>query len=137
MNLPPVNSRSHPGFSSKIPAIFVSLEEARNSLDYLCNLCIQKSIDFEHIETLKSGNESQEHRVAWDRDRQSQKNQCSRWSDAFQAFLNANVGKMVTKAMQGKSPFMALLSNALLSLLLYGIVVRKTSVSRGPLLIKK
>ncbi|KAL8898595.1 MAG: hypothetical protein Q9207_006616 [Kuettlingeria erythrocarpa] len=87
--------------SPEIPTAFRSLEEARNSFDYLCNLCIQKSIDFEHIQTLKSGNESQEHRAAWDRDRQYQKNQCSRWSDAFQAFLNTNVGKMDSKAMRG------------------------------------
>ncbi|KAL8922271.1 MAG: hypothetical protein Q9208_005241 [Pyrenodesmia sp. 3 TL-2023] len=101
MNLPPGNSRSLPGFNSDIPTVFVSLEEARNSLDYQWNLCIQRAVDFEDSRKLTSGDESYEHRALWDSDRQHYKIQCNRWSIAFQAFLNTNVQKMDGKAMQG------------------------------------
>lgn len=102
MNLPPGNSKSYPGFSSEIPAVFVSLEEARNSLDYQWNLCNQKAIDFENVRKLESGDKLHEHRALWDSDRQYYKHQCNRWSTVFQAFLNANVQRMDSKAMQGR-----------------------------------
>lgn len=101
MNLPPPRSNAQPGFHQGIPAAFQSLEEARNSLDYQLNLCLQRALGFEHANLIKQGTESDEHREAYDRDRLHFKNEYKRWSAAFQAFLNANVAKMDSKALQG------------------------------------
>ncbi|KAI4112873.1 MAG: hypothetical protein LQ345_006042 [Seirophora villosa] len=101
MDVPLVKKDTHPGFTADIPPQFHSLEEARNSLEYQWNLCLRQIINFEHAEVFERGDESREHRDAYDRDRRHHKKQCERWISAFQAFLDANVDKIDSKAMQG------------------------------------
>ncbi|KAL9047406.1 MAG: hypothetical protein Q9206_006810 [Seirophora lacunosa] len=101
MDVPLVKKDTHPGFTADIPPQFHSLEEARNSLEYQWNLCLRQIINFEHAEVFERGDESREHRDAYDRDRRHHKKQCERWISAFQAFLDTNVDKIDSKAMQG------------------------------------
>ncbi|KAL9598623.1 MAG: hypothetical protein Q9219_004368 [cf. Caloplaca sp. 3 TL-2023] len=101
MSLPVVKSNTEPGFSPGIPAVFKSLEEARNNLDYNYILCVQKAIDFEHRDLILQGKESEEHRASYDGDRLYFRDRYRRWSTAFQAFLDANVAQMDSKTLQG------------------------------------
>ena len=101
MDLPPVRSNTLPGFCPDIPTEFKSLEEARNSLEYQWNICLQKAVDFEHINVLKEGTESEVHRAEYDQHRLHFKHQYKRWAAAFQAYLDANVANLDSKGLQG------------------------------------
>lgn len=101
MSLPPVTSNAHPGFHPNIPAAFESMEEARNNLEYHWNLCLSTALNFEHIDLIRQGTEQQEHREAYERDRIYFQNEYKRWKSAFQAFLNANIANMDSKALRG------------------------------------
>ncbi|KAL8827465.1 MAG: hypothetical protein Q9170_007005 [Blastenia crenularia] len=101
MKLPSRKSKASSGFCPEIPDAFGSLEEARNSLDYQWNCCLRESVNFEHLDRLKEGTEQQEHRDAYEVKRLNHKKTYQRWLAAFQAFLDANVTNMDSKAMQG------------------------------------
>ncbi|KAL9577951.1 MAG: hypothetical protein Q9212_006037 [Teloschistes hypoglaucus] len=95
-----LENHTQPGFTSEVPAEFRSLEEARNSLDYQWNLCQQLAVDFEYRDIFKTGNETEEHRQAYDKLRVHYKAASNSWSNAFQSFLNNNVPTMDSKALQ-------------------------------------
>ncbi|KAL8979983.1 MAG: hypothetical protein Q9177_005999, partial [Variospora cf. flavescens] len=101
MDLPLLKEDTFPGFTAHIPPQFHSLAEARNSLEYQKNLCVRQLFKFERAEVFERGNESQEHRDAYDRNRRHHKKQIEHWTSAFQAFLDANVDKIDGKAWQG------------------------------------
>lgn len=101
MRLPKVKPNAHPGFHSEIPAVFHSLEEARNSLDYQWNLWIQSVVDFENLNHFREGTESQEHRDVYDVDRTYFRAIFEKWMTAFQDFLDRNVAIMSSKSLQG------------------------------------
>ena len=85
------------GFCPDIPRAFECLAEARNSLDYHWNRCIQL------LNAPEKDEGSQETRSAnldWELDRQKYRNLCEQWLEAFNAFL-LNSGQALTgKAWQ-------------------------------------
>ncbi|KAL8796586.1 MAG: hypothetical protein Q9182_007331 [Xanthomendoza sp. 2 TL-2023] len=96
-----VDSNARPGFHPHVPAIFSSLEEARNSLEYQWNLCLKKAVDFEHLHNFKEGTESQEHRDSYETDRIHFRAVFEQWMAAFQSFLEKNVATLNSKSLQG------------------------------------
>ena len=82
-----------PGFCAEPPEVFSSIEEARNSKDYLCNTCIHLLNSMEsnrdHEGTEITGSQLETRRLA-----------CSRafgkWLEAFRAFLQ-NKGHLLDK----------------------------------------
>lgn len=101
MPLPRVKPNTQPGFHSDIPTAFGSLEESRNSLDYQGNLCLQKAVDFEYLTHFKDGTESQEHRDAYEADRNYFRATFQQWMAAFDNFLEKNVPTMNSRSLQG------------------------------------
>ncbi|KAL8767924.1 MAG: hypothetical protein Q9209_005712 [Squamulea sp. 1 TL-2023] len=101
MPLPRPKPNAHSGFHPDIPAVFQSLEEARNSLDYQLNICIQRDFVNDFVKHFKEGIESQEQRDAYDIDRTRFRSAFRRWSTAFQVFLDENVAAMDSKSLQG------------------------------------
>ncbi|KAL8998895.1 MAG: hypothetical protein Q9169_002114 [Polycauliona sp. 2 TL-2023] len=83
-----------------VPAIFNSLEEARNNLDYQWNLCIRRAHGFEYLRHMPGGTEYEEHRKAYDLDRVRFQAILGKWMIAFQAFLDSNVAAMNSKSLQ-------------------------------------
>ncbi|KAL8646885.1 MAG: hypothetical protein Q9226_006671, partial [Calogaya cf. arnoldii] len=101
MRLPKAKPNAHPGFHPGIPAAFRSLEEARNSLDYQWNLCIQGAVDFKYLYHFKEGTETQEHRDASNVERTHFQAMFNQWMTAFQTFLDRNIGMMNSKSLIG------------------------------------
>ena len=73
------------GLGRDIPDVFSSLEEARNSLDYIWNRCQQVLMDFSHIQLPQITGPLLE-------ERQQLIKAVARWNSAYQAFLR-QVGK--------------------------------------------
>ncbi|KAL8949544.1 MAG: hypothetical protein Q9222_004353 [Ikaeria aurantiellina] len=101
MQLPPPRRNTAPGFHSHTPAVFTSLDEARNNLDYQWNVCQQKGVDFEYRDLFIQGIEEQEHRDAYDRNRILYKSILGQWNKAFQAYLDNRAATMDSKALRG------------------------------------
>ena len=73
-----------PGFYAELPEVFSSIEEARNSKDYLWNTCMDILIcmesDGDHEEMKITGSRPATSRLACSR-------ACGKWLQAFRAFL--------------------------------------------------
>ena len=95
---------SEPGFHSRIPRAFSSLEEARNSFDYHWNGCIQ---------ICNQGN-FQKDPVSAESNRQYYLKILRAWSDAFEAFVSKNIFDM--RSMQGAKVLQMSQAFALISL---------------------
>ena len=100
MQIPSKLMNPAPGFCASIPECFKSLEEARNSLDYQWNLCNQKAVDFEHLDTTLSGTEQINHREEYDTLRRHYKIVFRNWSNAFKALLGDRSAHWDAPALQ-------------------------------------
>ncbi|KAL8672069.1 MAG: hypothetical protein Q9168_003464 [Polycauliona sp. 1 TL-2023] len=100
MKLPKSKPNTLPGFCPEVPALFHSLEEARNNLDYQWNLCISRAHDFEHVGRMQEGIELQEHQKAYEANRAYFRTILGKWMSAFQALLDSSVATMNSKSLQ-------------------------------------
>ena len=86
-----------PGFSAEIPAMFSSLEEARNSMDYQWNTCVHLLGDIEQHDTYDEMKRVKPHLEA---NQQTFSIVVRKWLAAFQAFLQKKGGSLDNKSLQ-------------------------------------
>lgn len=84
-----------PGFCAEIPAMFSSLEEARNAMDYQWNTCVHLLGDVERYDTYEEMKAVKPHLEA---NQQTFSSVVRKWLAAFQALLQKN-----GKSFNGKS----------------------------------
>ena len=93
MTLRPTSQATQVGFGPRIPEVFSSLEEARNSLDYHLN-CLSGDISGLARDEPPSEEQDEERRTFW-------RNMMGQWDTAFEKFLDNPATHLDAKHQQG------------------------------------
>ncbi|MCJ1455491.1 hypothetical protein MMC28_005846 [Mycoblastus sanguinarius] len=104
MFLEPGPGNTQPGFGPNIPDCFTTLEEARNSLDYIWNgfTHIADGIDSSAMRNLEVAPEvAIMYLETCNNNRKRYKDIFQQWQSAFQSFLFKSTATMNTKALRG------------------------------------